>query len=129
MTDKGEKKSDIRLNYKAILIIAIILVSTQIIGISGGYEYLGVTFQEIPVSMIEPSMSIQCQKAITEYNDFKEFLGVAARVDLLVRRDGVFQVAEQHIQLLGELRDLGGHLGIARREEVDHARGAEGDLS
>lgn len=76
MTDKEEKKSDIRLNYKAILIIAIILVSTQIIGISGGYEYLGVTFQEIPVSMIEPSMSIQCQKAITEYNDFKEFLGV-----------------------------------------------------
>lgn len=75
MTDKEEKKSDIRLNYKAVLIIAIILVSTHIIGISGGYQYLGETFQEIPVSMIESSMSIQCQKAITEYNDFKEFLG------------------------------------------------------
>ena len=48
--------------------------------------------------------------------------------DLLVDRDGVLEVAEQDVGLLGHVRDLGAHLLVGRVEEMDHPRGLEGDL-
>lgn len=106
MTDKEEKKSDIRVNYKAVVIIVIILVSTQIIGVSGGYQYLGETFQEIPVSMVESSMSIQCQKAITEYNDFKEFLDIGDYVILPESEKMSWSDFQKYTQLKTKIREL-----------------------
>src|SRR5262249_20181287 len=52
-----------------------------------------------------------------------------ARLDLLVRRDRILEVAEQDVRLPGQLRELGLHLGVARIEEVDHARRPDGDLA
>ena len=51
-----------------------------------------------------------------------------SRGDLLVGRHGVFEVAQQHVALGDHVGDLGRHLRITRIEEVDHARGAQGDL-
>ena len=48
--------------------------------------------------------------------------------DLLVDRDGVLEVAEQDVGLLGHVRDLRRHLLVRGVEEVDHPRGAEGDF-
>jgi len=48
--------------------------------------------------------------------------------DLLVGGDRVLEVAEQDVRPLGEIADLGRHLGVARVEEVDHPRRADGDL-
>jgi len=75
------KKPDYALNYKAVIVVAIILVSAHLIGLSGGYQFLGETFQKIPVSIIEPSMSEQCKKAIRDYNELKEFLGVGDTIN------------------------------------------------
>jgi len=76
MNDKQQKQPDLTINWQRYAIVAITLVSIHIVGMFGGYEYLASTFQEIPVSMVEPSMSVQCKETITEYNQFKEFLGV-----------------------------------------------------
>jgi len=76
MNEKEQKTSELTINWKRYTIIVITLFSIHIIGMFGGYDYLATTFQEIPVSMVEPSMSVQCKEAITEYNQFKEFLGV-----------------------------------------------------
>ena len=52
-----------------------------------------------------------------------------ARRLLVRRRDRVFEVAEQHIDLRDELRDLRAHLLVLRREEVDHAVRPRGHLA
>ena len=49
--------------------------------------------------------------------------------DLLVDRDGVLEVAEQDVGLLGHVGHLRRHLLVGGVEEVDHAGGAEGDLA
>jgi hypothetical protein len=52
-----------------------------------------------------------------------------AGVLLLVRRDGVLEVAEQHVDLRRDVGDLADHLRVRRVEEVDHPRGEGGDLA
>ena len=48
---------------------------------------------------------------------------------LAVGRHGVFEVAEQHVHRGGDVGHLGAHPLVGRVEEVDHARGPEGDLA
>jgi hypothetical protein len=49
--------------------------------------------------------------------------------NLLVDRDGVLEVAEQDVRLLGHVRDLCPHLLVRGVEEVDHPRRPDGDLA
>jgi hypothetical protein len=49
-------------------------------------------------------------------------------VDLLVGLDGVLEVAEQDVDGADHRRHLGGHLLVARVEEVDHPAGPGGDV-
>ena len=44
-----------------------------------------------------------------------------ARGLLGVDRNGVFEVAQHHVDLAGELGHLGAHLLVVRRHEMDHA--------
>ncbi len=44
-----------------------------------------------------------------------------ARRLLGIGRDCVFEIAEHHVDLMNELRDLGAHLLEVRRHEMDHA--------
>ncbi len=105
MTKEEPKKSDLGLNYKAVVVIAIILVSTHLIGIFGGYQYLAETFQEIPVSMVEPSMSVQCQRTITEYNDLKAHLGIG---DVITHETKItWSDLEKYNELKTKIRELG----------------------
>jgi hypothetical protein len=47
---------------------------------------------------------------------------------LVLGLDGVFQVAQDDVDLGGDVGHLGRHLLVAGVEEVDHPRRAEGDL-
>jgi len=105
MTKEEPKKSDIELNYKALAIIAIILVGGHFIGMFGGYQYLAETFQEIPVSMIEPSMSVQCKSAITEYNAVKAHLGIG---DVITHETEIsWSDLEKYNQMKTKIQELG----------------------
>ena len=48
---------------------------------------------------------------------------------LVRRRDRVFEVAQQHVHLRDQLRDLRAHLLVLRREEVDHPVRPRGHLT
>ncbi len=48
---------------------------------------------------------------------------------LVLRLDGVLEVAQEHVGLADHVRDLAGHLRVARVEEVDRPRRAGGDLA
>lgn len=48
---------------------------------------------------------------------------------LLVRHDGVLEVAQEHVGDADHVGDLGGHLGVARVEEVDHPAGTRRHLA
>ena len=50
-------------------------------------------------------------------------------VVLLRSRNGVLEVGEQHVDRRGDVRHLGDHLRVVRRQEVDHAGRAERDLA
>jgi hypothetical protein len=52
-----------------------------------------------------------------------------ARVQFAIRLDAIFEVAEQNIDLVGQIRHLGHHLRIARVEEMDHPRRPERDFT
>ncbi len=105
MTKEEPKKSDLELNYKAVAVIATILVSAHLIGMFGGYQYLAETFQKIPVSMVEPSMSVQCQRAITEYNDLKAHLGIG---DVITYETKItWSDLERYNELKTKIRELG----------------------
>ena len=43
-------------------------------------------------------------------------------------RDRVLEIAEHHVDLAGELADLGAHLLVMRRHEMDHALEPRGQL-
>ena len=51
-----------------------------------------------------------------------------ARRQLAVDGHGVLEVAEQNVGLSGEVGQLGGHLLVARIEEMDHPRRLDRDL-
>ena len=48
--------------------------------------------------------------------------------DLVVHRNRILEIAEQHVGLGGQLGDLGRHLRVGGIEEVNHPRRAKGDL-
>ena len=61
------------------------------------------------------------QLALAEIHFLGDAHQALACVDLLVRGDRVLEVAEQDVALPRQIRHLGGHLRVARVEEVDHA--------
>jgi hypothetical protein len=82
-----------------------------------------------PTSVVRSSSAQGLSRLLTRVRGAADLGQAFSRRDLLVAVDRVFQVAEQHVALLSELGNLGGHLRVARVEEVNHPRRAEGDLA
>jgi len=76
---KEEKKEQWQINYKAIAIIAIVLVSIHLWGMFGGYEWISEIspiYNEMPVGMANPLTSKECKQLVQDLAIFKNFLGV-----------------------------------------------------
>jgi len=76
---KEVKKSDLVINWKNYAIIATILLVVHIVGTSGGYDYLSEIspiYREIPISMVEPTVSKQCVDLRHEFTLLKDFLKI-----------------------------------------------------
>ena len=65
----------------------------------------------------------------TEVGFLRDLYQSLTRVDLLVRRDRVLEVAQQHVHLRSDIGHLRRHLRIARVEEVNHPRRSERNLA
>ena len=68
------------------------------------------------------------QRRVAEIDLAADLDQPVARVELLVGRNRVFEIAEQDVGLLGHLGQLRRHLRIAGIEEVNAARRLDGDL-
>jgi len=81
MNQEKKEKDDLRINWKAFSIIAVVLVSIHIWGMFGGYDWISENSpiydpRELPVGMANPTLSNECNKLAKQYIDFKNFLGV-----------------------------------------------------
>ena len=92
MPDKKSKNSDIQLHWKRVIIIAVILVTVHLVGISGGYDYLSEIspiHRDMPISIIESSLNKQCQELKEEFTILKDFL----KIDEKIANDEIEKIA------------------------------------
>ncbi len=83
MPDKKPKKPDIQLRWKRVIIIAIILVTIHLVGISGGYDYLSEIspiHRDMPISIVESSLNKQCRELKEEFAVLKDFLKIDEKI-------------------------------------------------
>jgi len=76
---KEEKKEEWQINYKAIAIIAIVLVSIHLWGMFGGYDWISEIspiYNEMPVGMANPLTSKECKQLVQDLSVFRNFHGV-----------------------------------------------------
>jgi hypothetical protein len=81
MTQDRERKDELRINWKAFTIIAVVLVSVHIWGMLGGYDWISeispiYNEREFPVGMANPTFSKQCSETLEELMTLKNFLGI-----------------------------------------------------
>lgn len=108
MINKKEEESDLKINWKAFVIISVILVSVHVWGILGGYDWISEIspiYRDMKITMTEPPVSKQCEDVMMEMIKFKNYLGIEDFIP--PEKEVSFADLEYYNRMNQKIHDLG----------------------